>query len=141
MPDIEVKNTVKLFALLLLSERKQHGYELMKEIESKLGRKTSPGQIYPFLKQLKKYRYIDSKGRTERDKQVYYLTPGGRRFVGRLSDKFGDLFEIAIKPKLTICIHCSCEIYKGGYKEKVGDRYLDFCCKNCAKSYTAMKKR
>jgi Transcriptional regulator PadR-like family len=109
----------------------------MKEVEKRIGKKASPGQIYPFLKQLKRHHYIDSKGKTERDKQVYYLTPEGKKFVERVSDKFGDLFEIAIKPKLITCAHCNCEIYKGGYKEKIRNKYLDFCCENCAKSYKA----
>ncbi|MDE1871136.1 MAG: PadR family transcriptional regulator [Candidatus Micrarchaeota archaeon] len=135
MPDIEIKNMVKLFTVLLLSEKPQHGYEIMKEVERRSGKKASPGQIYPFLKQLKKYNYVETRGRKERDKQAYYLTPSGRKFVARLSDKFGDMFEIAIKSKLTTCAHCSCEIYKGGYRKKMGGRYLNFCCKNCAKSY------
>lgn len=137
MPEIEIKNMVKLFTVLLLSEREQHGYEIMKEIEKRTGKKVSPGQIYPFLKQLKKYHYVDTNGRTERDKQVYYLTSEGRKFVTRLSDKFDYMFEIAIKPRLTTCAHCSCEIYKGGYKGRINGKLLSFCCENCAKSYAS----
>jgi PadR family transcriptional regulator PadR len=141
MPDIEIKNIVKLFAVLLLSEKEHYGYEIMKEVERRTGKKASPGQVYPFLKQLKKYGYVETKGRAERDKQAYYLTPEGRKFVTRLTNKFGDMFEIAIKPKLTVCAHCNCEIYKGGYKEKIGGRYLTFCCENCAKGYRAMNAK
>jgi len=140
MPDIEIKNMVKLFTVLLLSERGQCGYEIMKEVEKRIGKKASPGQIYPFLKQLKKHHYVDTAGRAERDKQTYYLTPEGKRFVDRVSDKFGDLFEITIKPKLIVCAHCNCEIYKGGYKEKIHGRYLNFCCRSCADAYAAMNK-
>ncbi len=137
MPDIEIKNMVKLFTVLLLSKKEQYGYEVMKGVEKKTGMKVSPGQMYPFLKQLKKYRYVETRGRAERDKQIYYLTPEGRKFVTRLSDTFGDLFEIAIKPKLTVCAHCNCEIYKGGYRKGINGRYLSFCCENCANSYKA----
>ena len=112
MADIEIKNMVKLFTVLLLSEKEQYGYEIMKEMEKKTGKKVSPGQIYPFLKQLKKYDYVETKGRAEREKQAYYLTPEGRKFVARLSDKFGDMFEIAIKPKLTVCAHCKLWFYR-----------------------------
>ena len=80
---MEIKNIVKLFTVLLLSEKEQYGYEIMKEVEKKTGKKVSPGQIYPFLKQLKKYDYVETKGRAERDKQAYYLTPEGRKFVAR----------------------------------------------------------
>ncbi len=140
MAEIEIKNMAKLFTVLLLAEDGQHGYEIMKKIESQLGKKASPGQIYPFLKQLKRYHYIDSKGRAERDKQVYYLTPEGKRFAERVSSRFENLFETAIRSKLTVCAHCNCEIYKGGYREKVNGRYLNFCCKNCADGYRAMNR-
>lgn len=141
MPDIEIKNIVKLFAVLLLSEKDLSGYEIMREVEKKSGKKASPGQIYPFLKQLKSYRYVDTEGRGARDRQIYHLTPEGYKFVARLSSKFDSFLEIAIKPKLTICAHCGCEIYKGGYREKISGRYLDFCCKNCAESYKMTNKQ
>ena len=104
MPEIEIKNTVKLFTVLMLSEKGQHGYEIIKEVEKRLGKKPSPGQIYPFLKKLEQYRYVECAGRAERDKKTYHLTPEGREFVSRLSSKLGDLFEMAIKPKLTVCV-------------------------------------
>lgn len=135
MQDIEIKNVAKLFTVLLLSEKEQYGYEIMKEVWKRTGKKVSPGQIYPFLKQLKKYHYVETKARVERDKQAYYLTPEGRKFVSRLSEKFGDMFEIAIKPKLTVCAQCSCEIYRGEYTEKIRGKTLTFCCKSCARSY------
>ena len=138
MADIEIKNLVKLFTVLLLGEKEQYGYEIMKKVEDRLGKKASPGQIYPFLKQLKRYHYVETKGRAERDKQAYYLTPEGRKFVARLSDKFGGMFEIAIKSKLTVCAHCNCEIYKGGYKERINGKLLSFCCENCAKGYRTL---
>ena len=49
MPDIEIKNMVKLFTVLLLSEGEQHGYDIMKKVQARIGKKASPGQIYPFL--------------------------------------------------------------------------------------------
>ena len=141
MADMEIKNMVKLFTVLLLSEKEQYGYEIMKEVEKKTGKKVSPGQVYPFLKQLKKYGYVETMGRAERDKQAYHLTSEGRKFVARLSDKFGDMFEIAIKPRLTVCAHCNCEIYKGGYKERINGRFMSFCCNNCARGYRELKTR
>jgi DNA-binding PadR family transcriptional regulator len=139
VPEIEIKNVAKLFTVMLLSDSEQTGYTIMKALEGRLGRRASPGQIYPFLKQLKQYRYVECRRRGAREKQIYRLTPEGRRFVGRLSDRLDGLFEIAIRPKLTACAHCGCEIYKGGYKEKVGSKYVTFCCENCAKSYGTNK--
>jgi DNA-binding PadR family transcriptional regulator len=135
MKDIEIKNMVKLFTVLMLSEKAQHGYEIMNEVKKRTGKNVSPGQIYPFLKQLKKYHYVNTKGKAERDRQTYYLTAEGRRFVARLSDKFESIFEIALKARLTACAHCSCEIYKGGYKKMINGKSMDFCCENCAKGY------
>ena len=140
MSEIEIKNTVKLFTVLMLSEKGQHGYEIIKEVEKRLGKKPSPGQIYPFLKKLEQYRYVECAGRAERDKKTYHLTPEGREFVSRLSSKLGDLFEMAIKPKLTVCAHCNCEIYKGGHVERINGRPLNFCCRNCAESYILISK-
>ncbi len=94
MQDIEIKNVVKLFTVLLLTEKEQNGYEIMKEVEKRTGKKASLGQIYPFLKQLKKYNYVETKGRKERGKKAYYLTPEGRKFVTRLSDKFGTCLRL-----------------------------------------------
>ncbi|MDE1823846.1 MAG: PadR family transcriptional regulator [Candidatus Micrarchaeota archaeon] len=140
MHGIEIRSLTKLYAVLLLSERNMHGYEIMKEIGNKLGRKPSPGQIYPFLRQLEQHCYISSKGRSEREKKVYQLTPEGKKFLSALSDRLGEVLEIAVKRNLTKCAHCECEIYKGGVREKINGRYLDFCCRNCAKAYVAMKK-
>ena len=108
MKTMEIKSMVKLYMMLLLSDRDLHGYEIMKEIENKLERKASPSQIYPFLKQLEKNHYIESKGRTERDKKVYHLTSEGKKFASTLSNSFGDLLELAVKQKLTKCAHWIC---------------------------------
>lgn len=140
MADIEIKNTVKLFTVLMLSEKEHYGYDIMKAVEKGLGKKANPGQIYPFLRELKKHKYVETSGRGERKKLVYRITPEGRRFVSRLSERFGDLFESAIRPKLTVCQYCRCEIYKGAYTEKIGGRTLSFCCESCAKSYKMSKK-
>ena len=50
-------------------------------------------------------------------------------------ERFGDLIDAVIKPKLKICAHCGCEIFKGGYKEKIKGKTLKFCCIYCAKAY------
>ncbi len=140
MPDIEIKNLVKLFTVLLLSEDGQSGYDIMKNVGSRLGRKASPGQIYPFLKQLERHGYVTAGERAGRDRQAYYLTADGKKFVRRLSERFGDVFDMVIKPRLTVCAHCSCEIYKGAYVEKIGGRPLSFCCENCARGYRALNR-
>jgi DNA-binding PadR family transcriptional regulator len=136
---IKVKSLAKLYTILLLNKRGMHGYEIMKEIKSKLGSESSTGQIYPFLKQLEKQRYVKFEGVGERDKKVYLMTPLGREFVADLSENFGNILELVIEQKLTTCAHCNCKIYNGDYKKKINGSYVDFCCRNCADAYSVKK--
>lgn len=135
MTGVKITNLVKLYILLLLSEKPKHGYEIIKEIERKIAKKVSPGEMYPFLKMLKKHGYIISEKIGPREKKVYRLTRSGKAFVKKILERFGSLIDIAIEPKLTVCAHCGCRVYKGGYKEKVKGKKLTFCCVHCANSY------
>ncbi|MEM3723531.1 MAG: helix-turn-helix transcriptional regulator, partial [Candidatus Hadarchaeales archaeon] len=47
-----VTNLTKFYTLALLAKGPKHGYELMEELEKKIGKKPSAGQIYPLLKKL-----------------------------------------------------------------------------------------
>lgn len=135
MDEIKVTSLAKLYMMMLLNEGPKHGYELIKKVEEKLGKKPSPSQIYPFLRELEKLGYIRSKGVGERDRHVYFLTAEGRGFVGRLFVRFGALIDIAVRPRLSVCAHCGCEIYSGGHKERINGRILTFCCRHCAGSF------
>lgn len=71
----------KFMLLGLLSERPQHGYELMKELEARRGgfRRSSPGSVYPTLQMLEEGGYLTS---TEVEgKRVYTITDSGRQFL------------------------------------------------------------
>lgn len=135
MPEIKVTNLVKFYTLLLLYEKPKHGYDVIKGISEKIGKKVSAGEIYPFLKILQKHRYVKIEKTGKREKKVYRLTKNGRTFVKKLLNRFGDLIDIAVEPLLTKCAHCGCEVYRGGYKEVVKGKKLVFCCCHCAKSY------
>ncbi len=135
MAELKITNLVKFYALLLLYEGPKHGYELIKEIGTKLDKRVSSGQIYPFLSKLEKSNYIESGKRGERDKKVYHLTADGRAFVKKMLTRFGGLVDIAIEPRITVCAHCGCKLLSGGYKEKIGGKELMFCCCHCAKSF------
>lgn len=132
---IKVTNIVKLYALLLLSEKKKHGYELIKEIGGRLDKKISAGEIYPFLNRLKKAGYIKAELAGKRDKKVYGLTPAGRKFVKSMLSKFANLIELAIEPSLTQCAHCGCKIFGSGFVKKIRGKKFAFCCKYCAKGF------
>ena len=135
MQKIKVTNMAKFYSLMLLCDRPKHGYELIKTTGEKLGKNVSPGQMYPFLAKLEKAGYIIVKEEGGRDKKVYALTPEGKKFCMDMLHKFGDLVELAIEPNLSKCAHCGCEVFKGGHKEKIGGKALNFCCVHCAATY------
>ena len=132
---VKIRSLVKFYTILLLKEEPKHGYDLMKELEEKLGRKISTSQVYPFLNILEKNKLIKVEEIKEREKKIYKLTKNGEKFVNNFLQRFGDLLHIAIEPKLTTCTHCGCKVYGGGYKEKIGKKQLTFCCCHCAKSF------
>ena len=139
MPEPEITNLVKFYAVMLLLEKKHHGYELMKEIGKRLEKKISPGQMYPFLAGLEQNGLVRAKGGKKdlREKTVYSLTPKGHRFAKKMLERFGGLIEIAVAPHITICTHCGCKVFEGGTIETVHGKQLKFCCMHCAKSFHA----
>jgi DNA-binding PadR family transcriptional regulator len=75
------RGEIKFILLGLISERPQHGYELMKELEARRGgfRRLSPGSVYPTLQMLEEGGYLTSE---EVDgKRVYTITESGQQFL------------------------------------------------------------
>ena len=75
------RGDIKFILLGLLSERPQHGYELIKELEARRGgfRRPSPGSVYPTLQMLEEGGYLTSE---EVDgKRVYTITESGRQLL------------------------------------------------------------
>lgn len=140
MREIKVTSMSKFYALCLLYEKPCHGYELIKTINKKTGKKIGPGQIYPFLAELEKKGFIVSGKRQERDKLKYSMTKKGKLFFRQMLNRFEELIEIAIQPSLKKCSHCGCKLFKGSHKEKIGKTKLVFCCEYCAKSFKRIKK-
>ena len=75
------RGDIKFILLWLLSERPQHGYELMKELEARRGgfRRPSPGSVYPTLQMLEEGGYLTSE--EVEGKRVYTITESGRQFL------------------------------------------------------------
>ena len=75
------RGDIKFRLLELLSERPQHGYELMNELEARHGgfRRPSPGSIYPTLQMLEEGGYLTSE--EIEGKRVYTITESGRQFL------------------------------------------------------------
>lgn len=133
--EVKITNLVKFYTILLLSDGPKHGYEIIMHLGAKLGKKASPGQIYPFLGKLEGSGYVAVKSTGLKDKKVYALTPDGRKFVKKMLSRFEDLIDIAVEPRLTTCAHCGCRMYEGGYEEKIKGKTFRFCCCHCAKSF------
>jgi len=135
MEEIKVTNIVKFLSLFLLYQSPKHGYELIKEIETQIGKKPSTGQIYPFMTLLLENNLIRTKEEGNREKKVYELTADGRKFVEKKLEMFGSVIAATVEKDLTTCAHCGCKVYSGGHTEKVDGKTHTFCCKHCAATY------
>ncbi len=135
MKEVKIDNLVKFHVLVSLHAKPKHGYELIREIREKTGKKASPGQIYPFLESLRKTGYIEFKEVGAREKKVYRLTKSGNAFVRTVLARFSSLLDAAIQPQLSVCNHCGCSVYKGGHTEMIKGKRRVFCCVSCAKEY------
>ena len=131
---MRISSVINLYALLLLSENSKHGYELIKEISVRLGRKVSPSQVYPFLRSLEKNKLVASVTSRTRDKKDYKLTPKGKKLVGGLISSFSAITRSAISSNLLVCAHCSAQVYGKAFFKKIGNKKVGFCCKYCADS-------
>ena len=132
---IKIASLVKFYITLLLMEHPKHGYELMKEIEARIGKAVSASQVYPFLELLQKEGYIQVQKTGRRDKITYSMTKEGRAFTKNMLARSGDLFYLAVKPHISVCTHCGCKVLEGGHKEKRAGKELMFCCHFCARSF------
>jgi DNA-binding PadR family transcriptional regulator len=82
------RGDIKFLLLGLLSERAQHGYELMNELEARRGgfRRPSPGSVYPTLQMLAEGGYLTSE--EVEGKRVYTITEMGRQLLRDRKQQF-----------------------------------------------------
>jgi DNA-binding MarR family transcriptional regulator len=122
---------------MILYEGPTHGYGILRKFESRVGRKISPGLVYPFLQKLEERGLIaytvEMTG--EKERKIYKLTDEGTALTNRLFRRFAHLVSVAIEPSLDVCAHCGCKIYEGGHREVIDGEELVFCCVHCAGSY------
>ena len=128
---------VRSSIVLLLSEKPLHGYGIMKEVENRIGKPVNPSMLYPFLKKLEKNDLVRSTRKPvgQKPKTVYELTAAGRKLAARIYKRIASMVSVAIEPNLSVCFHCGCKIYEGGYREVIGDKERIFCCVHCAQAY------
>jgi DNA-binding PadR family transcriptional regulator len=98
-PDAKPLSEPVLLILLSLAERPQHGYALMKDIESlSHGRvRMSTGTLYGALRRLLEDQWIQrfEQADTSREKQAYSLTPAGRKQMHLELDRMRQLTRAA----------------------------------------------
>jgi DNA-binding PadR family transcriptional regulator len=82
--DIIIKGHLRLLVLRLLEEKEMSGYDLMKSIGKKLGKKPSAGSMYPLLEELKASSLLSVKESGKSKK--YLLTKEGRSELSKMGD-------------------------------------------------------
>jgi DNA-binding PadR family transcriptional regulator len=85
---------LKYVILRLLEEKPRHGYEIIKELESRFGGSyaPSPGTVYPTLTMLEDIGYariVPEDG----GKKIYEITDEGRKHLAEHSTTVNDIFD------------------------------------------------
>jgi len=86
---------VRLAVLSLISEKPRNGYQLMKELASRLGSlyRASSGTVYPVLKQLDQEGLV--QGRLEEGRNLYRLTRQGRSLLAAEAEAVAQIWARA----------------------------------------------
>jgi DNA-binding PadR family transcriptional regulator len=91
------KGYIRMGVLILLSKKPSHGYELMKEINSRTKGfwQPTPGGIYPILNDLEASGYVKGQWQTQkkRRQKVYSITPQGNAILKRAIVKQAEIFN------------------------------------------------
>jgi len=132
-----VSDFARFYILTILYEGPNHGYAILSKFKKRVGRKISPGIVYPFLQQLEERGYADYTVEMvgEKERKIHRLTDEGTALCNRLFQRFANIVSVAIEPGLDICAHCGCKIYEGGHREAIDGEERVFCCPHCAAAH------
>ena len=132
----------RFYILTILYEGPAHGYSIISQFKKRVKKEVSPSLVYPFLQQLEEKGLVThtQKPVGEKERKIFALTEEGRELCTRLFKRFANLVAIAIEPSLSVCAHCGCKVYEGGYREVIDGKETAFCCMHCARSYKEEKK-
>jgi DNA-binding PadR family transcriptional regulator len=135
--DNVVSDFSRFYILTILYEGPTHGYEIMTKFKERVGKKISPGLIYPFLNLLdeRKLVSIEREMVGEKERKVYYLTEEGLEFTERSFQRFAGIISSALESSLDVCAHCGCKVYEGAHSEIIEGKEVTFCCIHCAGHY------
>ena len=93
-----MKGNLRFVILKALENKDQSGYGLMKSIGEMVGKKPSPGSMYPLLESLHNDQLIRKKEQGKKD--IYSLTAKGKlelKKIGRLKEEFFRNMEKNVK--------------------------------------------
>jgi DNA-binding PadR family transcriptional regulator len=107
------KGYIRMGILILLNKKPSHGYEIMKEINSRTKGfwKPTAGGVYPILRDLEKSGYIKGEWQTQKNRKlkVYKITESGELILRRaivkqaeISNNIGNLFREFARDVLNI---------------------------------------
>ncbi len=132
----------RFYILTILYEGPAHGYSIISRFKKRVKKDISPSLVYPFLQQLEEKGIVThtQKPVGEKERKIFTLTEEGRELCTKLFKRFAELVAIAIEPSLSVCAHCGCKVYEGGYREIIDGQEAAFCCIHCANSYKDEKK-
>ncbi|MGD6852576.1 MAG: helix-turn-helix transcriptional regulator [Candidatus Bathyarchaeia archaeon] len=91
------KGYIRMGVLILLNKKPGHGYELMKEINSRTKGfwQPTPGGVYPILNDLEKSNYIKGQWQTQKNRRlkVYKITLQGQTILKHAIVKQAEIFN------------------------------------------------
>lgn len=107
------KGYIRMGVLILLNKKPSHGYEIMKEINSRTKGFWQPtaGGVYPILSDLEKSGYIKGQWQTQKNRRlkVYKITESGEIILRKailkqteISNNIGNLFREFARDVLNI---------------------------------------
>ncbi|HEU0300297.1 MAG TPA: PadR family transcriptional regulator [Longimicrobium sp.] len=84
---------LKFVVLSLLAEKPRHGYEIIRELEDRIGGaySPSPGTVYPTLSLLEDLGYATARAE-EGNRKVYEITDEGRKYLEENQTVVDDIF-------------------------------------------------
>ena len=91
------KGYIRMGVLILLNKKPSHGYEIMKEINSRTKGFWQPtaGGVYPILRDLEKSKYIKGHWETQKNRRlrVYKITQSGDLILKHAIVKQNEIFN------------------------------------------------
>src|SRR4030042_2103215 len=107
------KGYIRMGVLILINKKPSHGYEIMKEINSRTKGFWQPtaGGVYPILRDLEKSGYIKGQWQTQKNRRlrVYQITASGEQILRKailkqteITNNIGNLFREFARDVLNI---------------------------------------